>query len=45
MNGSADALASKHMFDINNKPNVVDTGRSVMFHIMTAKLLFLAKRR
>ncbi len=32
------------MFDINEKPKLLDKGRSDMFHNMTAKLLFLAQR-
>jgi hypothetical protein len=44
MAGEAATSAANHLFEVNNKPKLLDEETSDMFHHHTAKLLFLAKR-
>jgi hypothetical protein len=44
MAGEAATPAANHLFEVNNKPKLLDEETSDLFHHFTAKLLFLAKR-
>jgi hypothetical protein len=44
MAGEAATPAANHLFEVNNKPKLLDEETCDLFHHFTAKLLFLAKR-
>ena len=44
MTGEAVTPAGKHLFEINSKPTPLEGEMAELFHSITAKLLFLAKR-
>jgi len=44
MTGEAVTPAGKHLFEINSKPAPLEGEMAELFHSITAKLLFLAKR-
>jgi hypothetical protein len=44
MNGDAVTPAANHLFDISEKPELLEEEKSVLFHHNVAKLLFLCKR-
>jgi hypothetical protein len=44
MAGEAATPAANHLFEVNNKPKLLDEETYDLFHHFTAKLLFLAKR-
>ncbi len=44
MNGESTTPATKHLFEINDKPVALDKETADLFHSMTVKLQFLAKQ-
>ncbi len=44
INGESTTSTTKHLFEINDKPVASDEETADLFHSMTAKLQFLAKR-
>ena len=44
MSGTVNILAEDHLFEINDKPKILDEYTKKYFHMMTDKLPFISKR-